>query len=336
MGFFDLKLIIIIALTLVCYFIYKELIVINKKINFMHKKLTNLENFNLVNGYIPQTIHSTNLFDLNNKDSLNNGHNEFNNAPNELNNAQNELNNAPNELNNLHINITNEMQQLKEEYENIQNELKNLPKDEIESMNMLFNHATKLPINMPFDLGSLLGNIPMMNPIGGIFVHQVEIPIQPIPTQQKYDIEVLSEIKEEPNESHSESSKKNEKNKSTIDNINLQTDNIEETINLKDDSNTTNQIFTTNSSETSISKKIVPLEEFSNDTINHTDENNQKNVIFKETKDDTVLKNLSKYKLPELQDIAIEYKLGLQLGNKNKNRTQLINDIKNYILNKNI
>jgi len=41
-----------------------------------------------------------------------------------------------------------------------------------------------------------------------------------------------------------------------------------------------------------------------------------------------------KYKLPELQDIAIQFKL--PKGNKKKTRSELIEEIKNYILNKNI
>ena len=42
-----------------------------------------------------------------------------------------------------------------------------------------------------------------------------------------------------------------------------------------------------------------------------------------------------KYKLPKLQDIAIEYGITLQINSKKKTKNELINDIKNY-LNKNI
>jgi hypothetical protein len=46
--------------------------------------------------------------------------------------------------------------------------------------------------------------------------------------------------------------------------------------------------------------------------------------------DDDIILNLQKYKLPELQDIAMQYKINLSINNKKKNKTQLIDDIKKY------
>jgi len=74
----------------------------------------------------------------------------------------------------------------------------------------------------------------------------------------------------------------------------------------------------------------------SNDNTVISELSKNKSIPIIENKYDTILKNLNKYKLPELQDFAIEYKLGLNIGNKNKNKNQLINEIKNFILNKNI
>ena len=75
-----------------------------------------------------------------------------------------------------------------------------------------------------------------------------------------------------------------------------------------------------------------PLEIYSNDDsvsispIIFDNNNNKSNI--------NVL-NLSKYKLPQLQDIALEYGITLQINSKKKTKNELINDIKNY-LNKNI
>jgi hypothetical protein len=48
------------------------------------------------------------------------------------------------------------------------------------------------------------------------------------------------------------------------------------------------------------------------------------------------INDYNKMKLPEVQDLAISYKISLQNNNKKKTKTELITDIKKYLLNKNI
>ena len=48
------------------------------------------------------------------------------------------------------------------------------------------------------------------------------------------------------------------------------------------------------------------------------------------TKIENIIKNINKYKLPELQDIAIKYNINLSNNNKKKTKGELINDIKIY------
>jgi hypothetical protein len=55
------------------------------------------------------------------------------------------------------------------------------------------------------------------------------------------------------------------------------------------------------------------------------------NTSVKNVDYNIILKKINSYKLPELQDLAIEYKIDLELNSKNKNKNQLISDIKNYI-----
>ena len=59
--------------------------------------------------------------------------------------------------------------------------------------------------------------------------------------------------------------------------------------------------------------------------------NNKSEIDYK-----NILKNINRYKLPELQDYAILFKLPKDNNNKKKTRQELIEEIKNYILNKNI
>jgi hypothetical protein len=72
------------------------------------------------------------------------------------------------------------------------------------------------------------------------------------------------------------------------------------------------------------------LETFSNDVNDIVSVSSNKEEI-KETKID--INNLGKYKLPELQDIALQLKISLNNDKKNKNKTknELIIDIKNTL-----
>ena len=99
---------------------------------------------------------------------------------------------------------------------------------------------------------------------------------------------------------------------------------------------------TSNSKNINLNKKDSSLKssEISN---NHTEIysnedsiNNSYISTNKQVKTDDNIKDFNKYKLPELQDLAISYKISLQNGNKKKTKIELINDIKKYVSNKNI
>ncbi len=341
MGFFDLKLIIIIALTIICYFIYKELLHINKKVNYSYSRLIKLENYyNGLNGITPLNIENE-LVNLNNldiqTDNLSESNNslepkfnnslepKFNNSlePKFNNSLEPEFNNSLEpEFNNsqehnynseqyqLEINRQNELNKLNEEYISIQNELRNLPQDTSTEINYVFDQIAMVPLNIPFNFNLL--------------------------NAKQYDI--LPKINEVSNESFSNETE-SVLNSETLTEKSIQSHKSETQLtNKSNETKTSKEIKEeTISSETSENKITTPLEEFSNDN-NDNVENIQNNSTLKinESKLENILKNLNKYKLPELQDIAIEYKLGLQLNGKNKNKNQLLNDIKNFILNKNI
>ncbi len=325
MGFFDLKLIIIIALTIICYFIYKELLHINKKVNYSYSRLIKLENYyNGLNGITPLNIENE-LVNLNNldiqTDNLSESNNslepKFNNSlePKFNNSLEPEFNNSQehnynSEQYQLEINRQNELNKLNEEYISIQNELRNLPQDTSTEINYVFDQIAMVPLNIPFNFNLL--------------------------NAKQYDI--LPKINEVSNESFSNETE-SVLNSETLTEKSIQSHKSETQLtNKSNETKTSKEIKEeTISSETSENKITTPLEEFSNDN-NDNVENIQNNSTLKinESKLENILKNLNKYKLPELQDIAIEYKLGLQLNGKNKNKNQLLNDIKNFILNKNI
>ncbi len=210
----------------------------------------------------------------------------------------------------LEINRQNELNKLNEEYISIQNELRNLPQDTSTEINYVFDQIAMVPLNIPFNFNLL--------------------------NAKQYDI--LPKINEVSNESFSNETE-SVLNSETLTEKSIQSHKSETQLtNKSNETKTSKEIKEeTISSETSENKITTPLEEFSNDN-NDNVENIQNNSTLKinESKLENILKNLNKYKLPELQDIAIEYKLGLQLNGKNKNKNQLLNDIKNFILNKNI
>jgi hypothetical protein len=142
MGFFDLKLIIIIALTIICYFIYKELLHINKKINYMYGRVITLENnYQISNGDMPLNIEK----ELNELEDVDNLDKKINKQLTTKNNyqkyvekvihqeeTQNYYDDSQKEpqiiIDENSVYVQNELEKLNDEYMKIQNELKNLNK----------------------------------------------------------------------------------------------------------------------------------------------------------------------------------------------------------------
>ena len=385
MGFFDLKLIIIIALTIICYFIYKELLHINKKLNYTYSRLINLENdFHIKNGEIPINIEK----ELNDLDKQPNQHfNIINNLSNQLfNNLDKQPKNldkqalnlntqAPNldkqstnlntqalnldkQAHNLDKQLTNlntqhELKILNDEYMSIQHELYNLPRDISEDLNYVFNQISMVPLHIPFNF--------KVCPFSKSNKKSIESNEENNETSENSNTYILESKQVEPlvestqleplvESTQVESLVESKQVESLVESTQLeplvestQLEPLVESTQLEPlvesfveqclDKTLDNDTY---SSETSENKVTTPLEEFSNDDNELTTSIINSKIQFNETKLENVLKNLNKYKLPELQDLAIEYRLGVQFNGKNKNKNQLLNEIKNYILNKNI
>jgi hypothetical protein len=363
MGFFDLKLIIIIALTIICYFIYKELLHINKKINYMYGRMITLENdYHISNGDMPLSIEKelNELEDVDNLDKKINkqltNKNNYQKYVDKSINQQEKQNNykdsqiEPNVVIDQNVlNVQNELDKLNDEYITIQNELKNLPKDISEDMNIVFNQISMVPMHIPFDLNTILSyNNRQYEIMPEIKEVSNESLSENYEDKLNFEEYTLSQIEKSNNPKLTESSTKKssetstQKSSETSKKLSETSKKSSEKSNKLSEKSNNDTVLseTTQNSETSQNRVTTPLEEFSNDNTN--DETNDKNenietkLQINESKLENILKNLNKYKLPELQDIAIEYKLGLQINGKNKNKNQLLNDIKNFILNKNI
>lgn len=284
MGFFDLKFIIIILLTIIVYLMYREIISIKFKVEQLYQ---------INNDKIPNDNKKIIKDNPKNKSIINNIKNQI--------------------LDNLEINKlkTNE----------------DTP---------FVSKCIVKTIKIPLDLET------MLNPFQKEYNSPQIIELSPNNIEEITSPNNIEEIIS-PNNTEKPNSPtnlpNNQKNKYlnqiTISLGNEKLETIEEENQITDNNETT-EINTENKSYASSSH----IEIYSNDESNidssiklNICENgsNESNINYK-----NILKNLSKYKLPELQDIAIQFKLPKENNNKKKTRHELIEEIKNYISNKNI
>jgi hypothetical protein len=301
MGFFDLKFIIIILLTIIVYLLYREIIDIKYKIGF--------------------------LFNNNNKKIIKN---------NSLDNILSDFQKESDETEKL-VEQTEQLEQL-EQSEQIEQPEKN---------NTFLNRCVVKTIKIPLNLNSFL------NPFEKVCEKKDSIQIIELSssniedvTSSKNNSPEISQFFENNNPySVFSNDAKNletieETNETSFDKI-TQNKTVEETnnkINLEINSfpNETTENNADNKSYASSSH----IEIYSNDDLNPDTSVKSSicdNVLNKSNIDyKNILKNLTKYKLPELQDLVIQFKLPKENNNKKKTRLELIEEIKNYISNKNI
>lgn len=303
MGFFDTKLILIFVLTLALFFLFKEVYQLKKTVNLFINSYHQLNN--LPNNQINNPINAQ----LNNpvNDQMNNPINDQMN--NSVNNQMNGQLNTPmnNPVNDLSINIPF--------FGNIPFPMALNPLNEYLETNI---RTITVPINGPSDLintPSDLINGPT-DLVGGMMdiLITTNDPLVDVTNNDRV-VELSSE--------------------SNYDDVRFDQDETEN--NIKAESVEETEINTQNSSHIEVYSNKGTSEISTH--INEPEETNKLNETtnINESNDyESVLKNINKYKLPELQDIAIEYKLDINKNNKKKTKNELIDDIKNYISNKNI
>ena len=329
MWFFDIKIILITILAVVIYFIYKQLNKINFRVNTlfdMYKKINNNQ----------QKLLQSNIDQFNFDEVEPKSINENNDSGNIFNNMfnmgeQNQLFNIIEKSNNL-FNMDNNIQN----NQNLMNIVETLTSgfpDNIISGCII--KTINIPLDNSIDKPSNIINMSSEN----IKVQTTEETEESYPSgsdhsniqnmvgsteQREVDIPDLQNV----NEDRSNEDRSNENESETLDVVDIPDES--ETLDVVDISLEASQ-----NEDQNILDDKKHIEIYSNEnTPIETNTTIEINKINKSS--DDIIKNINKFKLPELQDLAIEYNISMHNNNKKKSKNELIDDIKKYILNKNI
>jgi hypothetical protein len=288
MGFFDLKFIIIILLTIIIYFLYYEIINIKNKVDNLYDLYTNknIKKIDTKTNY-EKIDTKTNYEKIDTKTNLD---------------IKPDLNYQP----------------INEREERCFFKTIKIPLD----LNSLLNPFQRQNNNTIIELASsdieeITENINVEEITENINVEEI---IENNYIEKVIKLDTINEINET-SEINSVTSSKRNSVTSNKEEIILN----EESTDMKSYVSSSHIEVYSNDEKLSISTKDNVLDDATNSV------NNNKNVDYT-----NILKNINKYKLPELQDLAIQFKLPKENNNKKKTRLELIEEIKNYILNKNI
>ena len=308
MGFFDIKLILILFLIITIYYIYTELNSVKKNISEINLHINNTTKF--INSNIDT------IYKKVNKKQHKNNKNIFKEA--EI------LEDSP-----------------KQSAESdIQSEIRS-----VDTHPLHFGQiGKKITTEDKMELFNLQNNPmmnSMMNPMINSFMNEMMNPIMIVhaSSAQDFDNDLMNIIESEiQNISHViQNMMDPEVNGMTRMDIPLKLNENEVKVEILD-------------SEESKSKTSSHVEVYSNDSDNQAKDNNNQakdnnnqakdsnnqikfNTNKKEKDYELILNNLGKLKLPELQDVAIEFKLPIQINQKKKTRNELMSNIKDYIVN---
>lgn len=273
MFFFDLKFIIIILLTIIVYFLYREIIEIKYTVGFL------LNNKKIVKKNNPNDI----LFDLE-KETL---------KTEKLTEQANDNNTFLNRCVVKTIKIPLNLESFLNPFESVHN------KNSTQIIELSSSNIEEITLSK--------NNSPEFN-------HNIENDFCVFSNDQKNfenDKNYFDEKPSCPNETIQKKTCLDEKHDNET---------TENNTDVKSYASSSHIEIYSNDSNADTSVKLNVCENVSN----------KSNVDHK-----NILKNLTKYKLPELQDFAIQFKLPKENNNKKKTRVELIEEIKNY-LNKNI
>jgi hypothetical protein len=293
MGFFDIKLILILFLIIAIYYIYIELITVKKNINQINLHMNASTKY--INSNVNKKIKKNSL-NFNLEDEMKYFDSKSLNNDKELNNDT-KLNNDTNLNNDTKLNNDT----------NLNNESN-------------FFGGDLLNVNNPF---TMLQQIHLMqNDFEGDMINPVVI-IRASSAANNFENDLMNVIESEmQNISHViQNMMDPEVNGMTRIDIPLKLNENEVKVEVLE-------------SEESKSKTSSHVEVYSNDSEEKEDIITNVQLNNKKKKDyDLILNNLTKLKLPELQDLSIDFKLPIQINQKKKTRTELMSNIKDYILN---
>jgi hypothetical protein len=303
MSFFDFKFVIIILFTIIIYLMYREIIDIKYKVKYLidNNKLPDLKKKHINKNNILSDFNKDNILSDFNKDNI---LSDFNKETIDKNNILSEERLEKNKCFiktiKIPINLDSLFNPFQQKQKNIQiNELSPIIDDE--ELSPIIDDEELSPINNDKEL-SPINNDEELSPINN-------------------NEELLKNTSPEITQFYENN---NIQNKLEI--INSEGELLSDTKNEITENNTDNKSYASSSH----------IEIYSNDDSNinlslYENISKESNIDYK-----NILKNLNKYKLPELQDISFQFKLPIENNNKRKTRIELIDEIKNYIINKNI
>jgi len=380
MGLLDLKLILIICLSIIVYFLYKEILSIRYRLNVITKQVSTISSISLIKDNIKPDISNsiittssdsvtdsvsdeessgnilnmiTNMFNKKNKCTLNKCNNNMVDSYNNMVDSCN--NNMVDSCNNnmvdscCNYNILDPTKKIHKISYSIP--LETLEKPNLESLETTVQNTKIINIEYKqmFGVDEQNEQKPIDQDEQNEQKHIEENEQKPIEenehTLDKQDLSIKkinnTESSEE-NISHLEVFSNDTENKKVLEtsssnessssNKSGSSNNKTVSSNNKSDSSNNKTVTSNNESGSSINKSNKSST-FNN--LNNKIEISESNTIM--TDSNTILtesnnnKSLTRLKLPELQDKALELKIPLSVNGKKKTRVELINDIRNHM-----
>ncbi len=368
MGLLDLKLILIICLSIIVYFLYKEILSIRYRLNVITKQVSTISSISLIKDNIKPDISNsiittssdsvtdsvsdeessgnilnmiTNMFNKKNKCTLN----KCNNIVDNNNMVDSCNNNMVDSCNNnmvdscCNYNILDPTKKIHKISYSIP--LETLEKPNLESLETTVQN-TKI-INIEYKQMFGVDEQNEQKPIDQDEQNEQKPIEENEHTLDKQDLSIKkinnTESSEE-NISHLEVFSNDTENKKVLEtsssNESGSSNNKTVTSNNKSDSSNNKTVTSNNESGSSNNESGSSINKSNkSSTLNNKIEISESNTIM--TDSNTILtesnnnKSLTRLKLPELQDKALELKIPLSVNGKKKTRVELINDIRNHM-----
>jgi hypothetical protein len=352
MGLLDLKLILIICITIIVYFLYKEILSIRSRLNVITKQVSSISSIALIKDNMsPNNNANNNALISTSSDTISvseeepscNILNMFTNMFNKKNNisvdkctfnpvdADNDLDSCCN-YNVLDANkkihkivytipSDNVVQQISDNVVLVNSTISDNVVQNTKIINIEYNELVSSVAN---ELVITVANEPVTEQLNDQMAGQVSGLINESSEENISHLELFSNDTENKNLSKSDNNSSNTSNKSSnTSNKSSNTSNKSSNTSNKS-SNTSNK--SSNKSDNNSSKSSNNL----NKNILVSESNtivSEANTLASESNNN---KSLTRLKLPELQDKALELKISLSINGKKKTRVELINDIRNH------
>ena len=345
MGLLDLKLILIICITIIVYFLYKEILSIRSRLNVITKQVSSISSIALIKDNMSSNMHANNnalittssdTISVSEEEPSGNILNMFTNMFNKKNkctfNPVDDLDAGHNLDSCCNYNVLDKCT-----YNSLDTNKKihkivyTMPTDNVVQMNSTISDNV-LQMNSTIS-DNVLQNTKIIN----IEYNELVTSVANDPVTEQLN-DLVNESSEE-NISHLELFSNDTENKN-LSKSNSSSSNLSNTSNS---SNSSNKTSNSSNKTSNSSNKTSKSSNNSNKSGNNLSKNklvpeantlaseantlaSEANTLASESNNN---KSLTRLKLPELQDKALELKISLSINGKKKTRVELINDIRN-------